>query len=95
LFVDHRDRRYLFALLRGQRLLRRGLEPDVDVESGLVAAVTLPHRPAAWLPEVADEQVVPSHRVHCRGELANEVDRHRVSVEPVAGGAHHLVAGPV
>ena len=71
-------------------------QPDVGVETDLVAGVAGQHRPATRLRHVADQQAVPAILIVGVGRQAFD-QRHHVGMGPVAVArlAHHLPVGAI
>src|SRR3569833_1885897 len=72
-------------------MARHRHEPDIDVESDLVAHVSERQRPAARLRHVADEDAVPAGRLGVGGrEALEEADEVGMAPVAVARQAHDL-----
>jgi hypothetical protein len=79
----------------GRVLLRRQVEPDVDVQAGLVAGMAVGHRPAPRLRHVADPKRGQAARPRGAGEIPHEAEQGWVSPVSVPGQAHGLPPRPV
>ena len=87
--------RHLLALLAGQLAVRHRRQPDVGVETDLMAPVAGDHRAAARLRHVADQQAGPADRRRFVGEAFEELDQLGMAPVAVARQPHHLPGRPV
>src|SRR4029077_712485 len=65
-------------------------EPDVGVETDLMAGMACKQRTTARLRHVADEETVPTGFHPLAGQLLDEFDELRMAPISIARDAHHL-----
>ena len=94
--LQHGCRGDVLTLLRGEGAIRHRREPNIGVESDLMAGMAGQHRSAARLRHVADEKTRPAvepSRVAC--QTLEIVQQPRMSPIAVARKSHHLPVGAV
>src|SRR4030042_3848376 len=87
---EHRDSCHLLALLRREQAVRHGCQPDVGIQSDLMARMAGNHWPATRLCYVANEKAWPTDRAHIFCESLEIGQESRMPPIPIARQPHHL-----